>query len=116
MAYDMNDGGNAVYHRLTLEGREKLTVGGVEDVERFDESCIVMSTCAGTLGAMLHLERAEAHQLHLLVGLQTLGNGGQGGVDSSLGSLLGQAGLLGDGIDQFGFIHGFFLLKIFSLV
>ena len=41
MAYDMN-GGNAVYHRLTLEGREKLTVGGVEDVERFDESCIVM--------------------------------------------------------------------------
>lgn len=61
---------------------------------------------AGTLGAVLHLERAKAHQLHLLLGLQTLGDGGQSGVDSSLGSLLGQTGLLGDGIDQFGFIHG----------
>ena len=35
-----------MYHRLTMEGREKLTVAGVEDVERFDENCIVMSTCA----------------------------------------------------------------------
>ena len=37
MAYDRNDGGGAMYHRLTMEGREKLTVAGVEDVERFDE-------------------------------------------------------------------------------
>ena len=35
-----------------------------------------------------------------------IGDSGQSGVDSSLGSLLGQTGLLGDGIDQFGFIHG----------
>lgn len=57
MAYDRNDGG-AMYHRLTMEGREKLTVAGVEDVERFDENCIVMSTCAGTLvvtGEGLHI-------------------------------------------------------------
>ena len=47
MAYEVQNG--AMYHRLTLEGREKLTVSGVEDVERFDEGCIIMSTCAGTL-------------------------------------------------------------------
>ena len=55
MAYET---GGAMYHRLTMEGREKLTVAGVEDVERFDENCIVMSTCAGTLvvtGEGLHI-------------------------------------------------------------
>lgn len=36
-------------HHLELEGREKLTVSGVEDVERFDETGIVMTTSAGTL-------------------------------------------------------------------
>ena len=34
MAYD-NDF-NPAPHRLTLDGRDKLTVSGVEDVERFD--------------------------------------------------------------------------------
>lgn len=55
MAYE---NGGAMYHRLVLEGREKLTVSGVEDVERFDEESIVMSTCAGMLivsGAQLHI-------------------------------------------------------------
>ena len=46
MAYEM---GQQLYHRVELEGRDKLTVSGVEDVERFDEGCIVMSTCEGTL-------------------------------------------------------------------
>ena len=70
MAYDMNGGSNAVYHRLTLEGREKLTVGGVEDVERFDENCIVMSTCAGTLvvtGDALHIGKLSLDGGELLV-------------------------------------------------
>ena len=58
MAYDRNDGG-AMYHRLTMEGREKLTVAGVEDVERFDENCIVMSTCAGTLVVTGEIGRAH---------------------------------------------------------
>ena len=70
LAYDMNGGSNAVYHRLTLEGREKLTVGGVEDVERFDENCIVMSTCAGTLvvtGEGLHIGKLslDGGELHV---------------------------------------------------
>ena len=45
-------------HRLELDGRESLTVSGVEDVERFDETGIVMSTSAGTLvitGEDLHI-------------------------------------------------------------
>lgn len=70
MAYDLNNGSGAMYHRLTLEGREKLTVGGVEDVERFDETCIVMSTCAGTLvvtGEGLHIGKLslEGGELHV---------------------------------------------------
>lgn len=45
-------------HRLELEGREKLTVSGVEDVERFDESAIVLTTSEGVLtvtGESLHI-------------------------------------------------------------
>ena len=45
MPYDITD--PAAAHRLQLEGREKLTVSGVEDVERFDDQCIVLRTGAG---------------------------------------------------------------------
>ena len=56
----MNDYNAAVQnpHRLELSGRERLLVSGVEDVERFDETGIVMSTSAGTLvvtGENLHI-------------------------------------------------------------
>ena len=53
----MNDYSNPI-HRLELCGRETLTVSGVEDVERFDENGIVMSTSAGILtvtGEGLHI-------------------------------------------------------------
>ena len=49
---------SAANHRLELSGREHLTVSGVEDVERFDEAGIIMSTTAGTLvvtGEGLHI-------------------------------------------------------------
>lgn len=67
MAYEV---GGGLYHRLTLEGREHLTVAGVEDVERFDETCIVMSTCAGTLivtGDGLHIDKLslDGGELHV---------------------------------------------------
>ena len=57
----MNDYNNSMPqagHRLELIGREQLTISGVEDVERFDETGIVMSTAAGTLvvtGEDLHI-------------------------------------------------------------
>ncbi len=47
-------------HHLEIINREKLTVSGVEDVERFDEASIVMTTSAGTLiitGSELHIGR-----------------------------------------------------------
>lgn len=60
----------AAEHRLELVGRERLTVTGVEDVERFDESGIVMSTSAGTLvisGEELHIGKLalEGGELHV---------------------------------------------------
>lgn len=57
-------------HRLELEGRERLTVSGVEDVERFDETGIVMSTAVGTLvitGEDLHIGKLslDGGELHV---------------------------------------------------
>lgn len=57
-------------HRLELTGRERLTVSGVEDVERFDETGIVMSTTAGTLvvtGEDLHIGKLslDGGELHV---------------------------------------------------
>lgn len=47
-------------HHLVLEDRERLTVSGVEEVESFDESAIVMVTGQGVLvvrGEGLHIEK-----------------------------------------------------------
>lgn len=60
----------AAAHRLELDGRESLTVSGVEDVERFDETGIIMSTSAGTLvitGEDLHIGKLslDGGELHV---------------------------------------------------
>ena len=57
-------------HHILLEGREQLTVSGVEDVERFDETGIIMSTAAGTLvvtGEDLHIGKLslDGGELHV---------------------------------------------------
>lgn len=47
-------------HHIILEDRERLSVSGVEEVESFDETTIVMSTTRGTLvirGENLHIEK-----------------------------------------------------------
>ncbi len=47
-------------HHVILEGRRSLTVSGVEEVESFDETSIVMSTTKGSLvvrGEDLHIEK-----------------------------------------------------------
>ena len=69
----MNDYSTSMFqaeHRLELTGREHLTVSGVEDVERFDETGIVMSTSAGTLvitGEGLHIGKLslDGGELHV---------------------------------------------------
>jgi len=63
-------GSMAGIHRLELEGRESLTVSGVEDVERFDETGIVLSTSVGTLviaGEGLHIGKLslDGGELHV---------------------------------------------------
>ena len=60
----------AAEHRLEVMGREHLTVTGVEDVERVDETGIVMSTTAGMLviaGEDLHIGKLalDGGELHV---------------------------------------------------
>ena len=61
---------SAAEHRLELVGRGRLAVSGVEDVERFDETGIIMSTAAGTLvitGEDLHIDKLslDGGELHV---------------------------------------------------
>ena len=65
-------------HNVSLEGRGKLTVTGVRDVESFDEGLIVLDTVRGVLlvhGRDLHLQ---------LLSLE----GGQAVVDGLVDSLV----------------------------
>ena len=57
MAYES---GLSAPHHVVIEERRSLTVSGVEDVERFDENTIVLSTSKGTMvvtGEELHIEK-----------------------------------------------------------
>ena len=92
----MNDftGVPAAGHRLELVGRERLTVSGVEDVERFDENGIVMSTSAGVLvvtGEDLHIGKLAL-------------DGGELHVDGRIGSVAYEEG----GREQGGFLRRLF--------
>lgn len=67
MAYE---GGLPAPHHVVIEDRKSLTVSGVEDVERFDEGMIVMTTTAGTLvvsGENLHIGKLslDGGELHV---------------------------------------------------
>ncbi len=68
MAYDTDF--SAASHRVTLEGRGRLVVSGVEDVDRFDENEIVMNTAEGALvvtGENLHIDKLslDGGELHV---------------------------------------------------
>lgn len=57
-------------HRVELDGREHLIVSGVDDVDRFDENEIVMTTAAGVLivtGESLHIGKLslDGGELHV---------------------------------------------------
>ena len=62
MAYEELTPLPAKHHSLSLEGREKLSLTGVEDVSGFDESLIVLTTGQGELsvrGQSLHIEKID---------------------------------------------------------
>ncbi len=69
MAYEVASTAPLI-HRVQLDGRNRLTVSGVEDVARFDESCIVLTTCEGTMivaGEDLHIGKLtlDGGELHV---------------------------------------------------
>ncbi len=91
MTYDTDL--TAASHRVTLEGRDHLTVSGVEDVDRFDKSEIVMNTAEGTLivtGENLHIDKLslDGGELHVDGRVDALsyedGGVGRGGLFSRL--------------------------------
>ena len=70
MGYDEGRLTPEAAHHILLEGREQLTVSGVEEVESFDENTIVMVTAKGTLvvrGEDLHIEKLslDGGELHV---------------------------------------------------
>ncbi len=57
-------------HHIVLDSRTSLSVSGVEEVESFDETTIVMNTVKGTLvvrGEGLHIEKLSLDGGDLLV-------------------------------------------------
>ena len=61
---------NKPEHHLVLEQRERLVISGVEEVARFDEETIVLTTAMGELeiqGEGLHIEKLslEGGELHV---------------------------------------------------
>ena len=75
----------AAAHRVTLDGRDRLTVSGVEDVDRFDENEIVMNTSEGTLvvtGENLHIDKLslDGGELHVDGRVDTLSYEDAGGL------------------------------------
>ena len=77
-------------HHVELEERRRLVISGVEDVERFDEQTIVLTTTMGEL-------EIQGEELHI----ETLSlNGGELKVDGEVHALI-----YGDGQRESG---GFF--------
>ena len=69
MAYELKQAAE-LSQRIELTGRERLTVTGVEDVERFAELSVVMHTAAGVLvvrGEGLHIGKLSLGGGALLV-------------------------------------------------
>lgn len=57
-------------HQMEMKDRRRLSIGGVEDVESFDEETVVLSTTAGELcirGSSLKLEKLSLDGGELMV-------------------------------------------------
>lgn len=70
MAFEYEEKALELPHKLTLDGRNRLALTGVTEVESFDESMIVLHTTRGTLvirGSGLHLQllSLDGGQVHV---------------------------------------------------
>ena len=96
MAYEYEQKALELPHKLTLEGRSRLNLTGITEVESFDEGMVVLHTTRGTLvirGDGLHLQ---------LLSL----DGGQVHVDGTVNSMIYE--------DQGGNQAGGFLARLFG--
>ena len=59
----MNEINKIPMHRLLMDGRERLTVSGVEDVVSFDDCCVVLKTVMG----IMSVDGAEMRIINLNV-------------------------------------------------
>ena len=81
-------------HRLALDGRRRLNLDGVHDVESFDENLLVLETARGTL-----VVRGEGLRLQSLSP-----DGGQVNVEGQIDALIYEDAERGGG----GFLHRLF--------
>lgn len=70
MAYGYEEKALENPHRLNLDGRNRLTMTGVTEVESFDETMVVLHTTRGTLvirgqGLQLQLLSLDGGQVHV---------------------------------------------------
>ncbi len=70
MAFEYEDKALELPHKVTLEGRNRLNLTGVKEVESFDEGMVVLHTTRGTLvvrGDGLHLQllSLDGGQVHV---------------------------------------------------
>lgn len=93
MAFEYEQKALELPHKVTLEGRSRLNMTGIKEVESFDEGMVVLHTTRGTLvirGDGLHLQ---------LLSL----DGGQVHVDGTVNSLTYE-----DGVQSGGFLTRLF--------
>lgn len=70
VAYGYEEKALELPHKLTLDGRNRLTMSGITEVESFDESMVVLHTTRGDLivkGQGLHLQllSLDGGQVHV---------------------------------------------------
>lgn len=70
MAFEYEEKNLEQPHKLTLDGRNRLNLTGVREVESFDENMVVLHTTRGTLvirGSGLHLQllSLDGGQVHV---------------------------------------------------
>ena len=70
MQFEDRNRAQDIPHNIIIEGRARMSVSGVEDVENFDDATVVLYTNRGMLvirGSGLHIERLSLETGELAV-------------------------------------------------